>query len=371
MLKSILASFVLLIGIAFSSSNLMAAILDDTFKMTNLSGKKIGYYTGSFDPIHLGHQHVIDAALRNGYVDYILVYPVPGGDSFKNRSELGFRQKMIASIYQDNSQVLVTYWTPKEIQDRFSKVADNVEVIGIIGSDVVTEKLMGPDILLSRKCRKVFMRGVPLEEKHFYDTVGAIIALKAGSFVVALRDGVDLSYLNDKIYDRPILGFISSTGHSSTEVREAIGNKQRFEHLVSFPVQALIKQEGMYGYMTKEGDSILNDADVEVRKSTIGQFEDGLGVFATKDFKKGEVVFQWNLQVLTREEYDKLSEYEKNNFCRKREGVMYHYPIPERYVNRSDLPNVLPDFEKQADIALRDIKKGEELSIPATFVEDY
>jgi hypothetical protein len=144
------------------------------------------------------------------------------------------------------------------------------------------------------------------------------------------------------------------------------------EHLVSFPVQALIKREGMYGFkMTKEGDSILNHADVEVRKSTIGQFEDGLEVFAIKGFKKGEIVVQWNLQVLTHEAYDKLSEYEKNNFCHKRGGVIYYYPIPERYVNRSDSPNVFPDFEKQADVALRDIKKGEELSIPANFVEDY
>ncbi|MDN3507105.1 MAG: adenylyltransferase/cytidyltransferase family protein [Simkaniaceae bacterium] len=251
MLKSKLASFVFLFGVAFSSSSLMAAILDDTFEMTNFNGNRIGYYTGSFDPIHLGHQHVIDAALRNGYVDYVLVYPVPGGDNFKNRSELALRQKMLASIYQDNPKVFVTYWTPKELQNRFSQVTDNVEIIGIIGSDVVTEKLMGPDAILSAKYRKVFMMGHPLEEKHFYDSVGAIVALKASSFVVALRGGIELSYLNDKIYDRPILGFILSTGHSSTEVREAISNKQRFELFVSFPVQALIKREGMYGFSSR------------------------------------------------------------------------------------------------------------------------
>lgn len=181
-----------------------------------------------------------------------------------------------------------------------------------------------------------------------------------------------LPFLNGKIYDRSILGFILSTEHSSTEVREAISSKQPFEHLVSFPVQALIKREGMHGFkIIKERDFIVNGADVEVRKSTIGQFKDGLGVFATKDFKKGEIVVQWNLQVLTHEAYGKLSEYEKNNFCHKREGVIYYYPIPERYVNRSDSSNVFPDFEKQADIALRDIKKGEELAIPATFMEDY
>ena len=115
----------------------------------------------------------------------------------------------------------------------------------------------------------------------------------------------------------------------------------------------------------------MNFEDVEVKKSDIGQFQDGLGVFARRNFKKDEVVIKWNLISLAQEEYEKLSEYEKNNFCHKRDGVWYYYPIPERYVNRSSTPNVFPDFENQADIALRDIKKGEELSILDTFIEDY
>ncbi|MCB1148775.1 MAG: adenylyltransferase/cytidyltransferase family protein [Chlamydiia bacterium] len=222
-----------------------AALLDDA---SALRGKKVGYYTGSFDPLHLGHQHVIEKALSNGLVDYILVYPAPGGDDFKNRSALYLRQKMLASVYEEHPRVLVTLWTPKELQDQFFALGEEVEVIGIIGSDVVTEKLMGPDPILSAKYRKVFMRGISLPEKHFHDTVGAIMALKAHAFIVSLRGGIDLSYLDQKIYDRPILGFIESTEHSSTQVREAIERGEPFEHLVSFPVQALIKREGMYGF---------------------------------------------------------------------------------------------------------------------------
>ena len=250
-MKSIFSFFVVLIGVTFSFSTLTAVILDDTFEMKHLNGKKVGYYPGSFDPIHLGHQHVIATALQSQYVDYVLVYPAPGGDRFKNRSALAFRQKMIASIYQDHPKVLLSYESPKELQDRFSEIADDVEVIGIMGSDVVTEKLMGPDACLSAKYHKVFMRGLPLKEKHFYDSVGAITALKASAFVVALRDGIDLSHLNGKIYDRPILGLIVSTKHSSTQVRKAIGDSTRFEHLLSFPIQALIKQEGMYGFASR------------------------------------------------------------------------------------------------------------------------
>lgn len=110
---------------------------------------------------------------------------------------------------------------------------------------------------------------------------------------------------------------------------------------------------------------------VKLGKSHIGQFADGLGVFATKDFKKGSVVVQWHLTVLSQDDYDKLSAYERENFCDKRNGKIYFYPDPERHVNRSKNPNVYPDFEKEANIALRDIKKGEELSIESETIEDF
>lgn len=51
--------------------------------------------------------------------------------------------------------------------------------------------------------------------------------------------------------------------------------------------------------------------------------------------------------------------------------LIYSYPDPERYVNRSKNPYVAPDFEKEANIALCDIRKGEELSISATTQEDF
>lgn len=111
--------------------------------------------------------------------------------------------------------------------------------------------------------------------------------------------------------------------------------------------------------------------DVEIKKSGIGQFKDGLGVFTKRKFKKGEVVIKWNAQVLTADEYDNLPEYEKNNFCHERNHTIYYYPDPGRHVNRSKSPNLVPDFEREADIAARDIQAGEELSIPASTIEDF
>ncbi len=248
----IISIFVFLVAtILFFPSFIKASVLDDKFDLESLKGKKIGYYVGSFDPIHLGHQNVIETALNEKYVDYVLIYPAPGGDTFKNRNELSIRQKLIASIYKNNPKVLITYWTPKELQDKFFKITSDIEVIGIIGSDVILERLMGPDKELSEKYQKVFMRGLPIPEKHYEDTVGGIMALKANSFIVALRGDIDLTHLNGKVNDRPIKAFIHSSDISSTKIRNAIKEDKDFQQFISTEVGTIIKQEGLYGFSSK------------------------------------------------------------------------------------------------------------------------
>lgn len=115
----------------------------------------------------------------------------------------------------------------------------------------------------------------------------------------------------------------------------------------------------------------MGTTDIEIKKSNIGQFDDGLGVFALRDFQKGEIVIKYNLEILSEDEYNNLSVSEQKQFTHKREGVIYYYPDPERHVNRSPNPNVYPDFEIGADIALRHIKKGEELSMQVDLEEDF
>lgn len=124
-------------------------------------------------------------------------------------------------------------------------------------------------------------------------------------------------------------------------------------------------------YIAIKQEKIRDLEGILLKESKIGQFDDGIGAFANRDFKKGEVVIKWDLKMLSDEEYESLPEYEKNNFCHHRGGIHWLYPDPERHVNRFHNPNVIPDFEKQANIAIRDIKKGEELSIADNTVEDF
>jgi len=91
----------------------------------------------------------------------------------------------------------------------------------------------------------------------------------------------------------------------------------------------------------------------------------GKGVYAARDFKKGEVVIQYHLTALTEAEYEALPESEKM-FTHNHWGTIYLYSEPERYVNHSPNPNTYQDLIKQQDIALRDIKKGEAITGDAT-----
>lgn len=105
--------------------------------------------------------------------------------------------------------------------------------------------------------------------------------------------------------------------------------------------------------------------DIIIQKSNIGQHPNGMGVFAARDFKKGEVVLKFNLKPLTKEEFNKLPK-EEQWFTHIEYGIIHLYPIPARYVNHSKNPNVYNDHQLRADIALRDIKKGEEICVDAT-----
>ncbi|MEK6860458.1 MAG: SET domain-containing protein [Nanoarchaeota archaeon] len=105
--------------------------------------------------------------------------------------------------------------------------------------------------------------------------------------------------------------------------------------------------------------------DVVIKKSKIRQFPDGKGVFANRDFKKGEVIIKYNLKPLTEEEFESLPESEKE-FTHKHWGVIYLYSVPERYVNHTSNPNTVQDLKRKRDIAKRDIKKGEEITTDTT-----
>ncbi len=92
---------------------------------------------------------------------------------------------------------------------------------------------------------------------------------------------------------------------------------------------------------------------------------DGNGVYAERDFQKGEMVIQYHLVPLTQEEHDILPKGERI-FAHTHRGQIFLYGEPERYVNHSEHPNTFQDLRQQCDIALRNIKEGEMITTDAT-----
>jgi len=87
---------------------------------------------------------------------------------------------------------------------------------------------------------------------------------------------------------------------------------------------------------------------------------DGKGAFTARDFKKGEIVIKWDTshKVLP-EDVEKLSLEEKKHTAFMGKDVFLQQ-APARYVNHSCEPNTL--VKDYCDIAIRDIKKGEEVT---------
>ncbi len=87
----------------------------------------------------------------------------------------------------------------------------------------------------------------------------------------------------------------------------------------------------------------------------------GKGVFASRNFKKGQVVMIWNCSAkIKRDKINNLSKHDKDhlNYIGKEYYVIMK--SPEKYVNHSCNPNTY--VLNQKDIAIRNIKKGEEIT---------
>ena len=223
--------------------SLFAIPLDDAFDVSQLKGKQVGYYTGSFDPFHINHQHIVREALN--HVDYVLVYPAPGQDKYKQRTDFAIRLKMIEGLYDIHPRVLYTSWTPKELQDKLV----NLQVIAILGSDTIEETLESQNTGFREQCYKVMYQGCLVPEEHENDAVGALMAFRAKAFIVAARDGSDLSRFEGSVGHWPILATIEDPiSLSSTRIRNRIARGEDFAQLVPYNVQSLIKEKGLYGY---------------------------------------------------------------------------------------------------------------------------
>jgi len=104
--------------------------------------------------------------------------------------------------------------------------------------------------------------------------------------------------------------------------------------------------------------------DIIIKKSKIH----GKGVFANRNFKKGGVVIDYSScsEKLTREQMEKTPQEKKKFISQIDDNTWILFKSPGKYVNHSCNPNT--ESRNNADIAIKDIKKGEEIT--ANYVKE-
>jgi len=105
-----------------------------------------------------------------------------------------------------------------------------------------------------------------------------------------------------------------------------------------------------------------------VRKSKV----QGKGVFANKNFRKGEVVLKIDDSHLVKDE-SKLTKYQREFEADYLPDKIVLMQSPERYINHACEPNI---YVKTIDsirqvLAMREIKKGEEIVFDYSINADY
>lgn len=96
--------------------------------------------------------------------------------------------------------------------------------------------------------------------------------------------------------------------------------------------------------------------NIYLKKSKI----DKTGVFASRDFKKGDTVLKWNPKIINESEIKKLSKGEAKYILTEANNAVLLMQPPERYINHSCDSNTLP--KNHSDVATKDIRIGEEIT---------
>lgn len=96
--------------------------------------------------------------------------------------------------------------------------------------------------------------------------------------------------------------------------------------------------------------------NIVVKKSKINK----KGVFAARDFKKGEIVLRWSPKFLVKSEAEKLRNGQKHYIYKAGKNKYLLMQSPEKFVNHSCKANT--QVKNRCDVAIRGIKKGEEIT---------
>ncbi|MBP9694718.1 MAG: hypothetical protein KBE16_08430 [Alphaproteobacteria bacterium] len=252
----ILLSFMVAVLWATCANGLVLEELIDNGQLEKtLSHQRVGYYIGSFDPLHKGHEKVASLCLENDLCNYVIVYPSWGGDTFKRRIDVQRRLDILFAVFEKHPTIIVTRFPPKKLQDTLTEpdvskngfvkpVFAGMSFIGIVGSDTALA------VAKSEQALSTFMTGNLLTEMHYEHTVGGCMALPVESFFVVMREGDGIKSLEGKIGQKKMAAVVDAhsdeKGFSSTKAKKILSEGGSLESMLSEPVIDIIRKHHLY-----------------------------------------------------------------------------------------------------------------------------
>ena len=189
---------------------------------------KIAIYGGSFNPMHIGHEKIVDYVLKNLDMDKIIIIPV-GIPSHRenNLEQSNTRLKICREIFKSNEKVEVS---DIEIKNEGKSYTYDtlLKLIEIYGKDNEFFEIIGEDSLKNLKTWKNYKE-----------------LLNLCKFIVFRRKDdkntkIDSEFLNNK---NIIILENEYYNISSTEIRNKVKNGEDITGLVNEKVKNLIKKE--------------------------------------------------------------------------------------------------------------------------------
>lgn len=189
---------------------------------------KIAIYGGSFNPMHRGHEQIVEYILKNLDMDKIIIVPVGIPSHRENNLEQSdTRLKICREIFKNNSKIEVSDIEIKS--DGKSYTYDTlIKLIEVYGKNNEFFEIIGEDSLKNFKTWKNYKE-----------------LLKICKLIVFRRNDDENKEIDKEFLKNSNIIILKNEyyNYSSTEIREKVKNGEDISNLVNKRVEKIILQE--------------------------------------------------------------------------------------------------------------------------------